>query len=66
MKVCEVCGTAYKEVHSQQQYCSRECYADGVVIAPREPNGKDFLEWAEEFRPEWVAEWKSVVNSEQP
>ena len=62
MSVCEVCGLAYKEVHSKQQYCSRECYANVAEVSPREPTAKDFLDWAEEFRPEWVEEWKAVAT----
>lgn len=59
MKVCIVCGMAYKQRHQNHWFCSRECYAKGTVVPPREPNGKDFLEWAEEFRPEWIEEWKT-------
>ncbi len=59
MNTCEVCGDEYKEVHAKQQYCSRECYRAGVAIPPFEPTGKDFLDWAEEFRPEWIEEWKT-------
>lgn len=62
MSVCEVCGSAYKEVHERQRFCSRECYAEGVVIPTFEPTGKDFLDWAEQHRPEWVAEWRSFID----
>ena len=60
MSVCEVCGSAYKEVHEQQRFCSRGCYAEGVVIPTfGEPTARDFLDWAEEFRPEWIEEWQT-------
>ena len=48
MSVCEVCGSVYKEVHEQQRFCSRECYAEGVVIPTFEPTARDFLDWCED------------------
>ena len=59
MKVCEVCGAAYKEVHEQQRFCSRVCYADGVTIPTFEPTARDFLDWCEEHRPEVIEDWKT-------
>ena len=59
MSTCEVCGDRYKEVNTQQRFCSRACYAEGVTIPTFEPTDRDFLDWAEEFRPEWIEEWKT-------
>lgn len=65
MSVCKVCDNEYTRRHPHQQFCSRACYVEGAVVPKFEPTGKDFLDWAEEHRPEWIEEWKlGVVNPE--
>ena len=58
MSVCEICQSEYRERSAHQRFCSRECYRKGVEIPVLEPTGKDFLDWAAEFRPEWIEEWR--------
>lgn len=52
------CGEAFVKHHFNQQFCTRSCYNKGVTILPAEPGAKDFMDWTERFRPEWLEEWR--------
>lgn len=55
---CVQCDQVFEKRHLNQQFCTRSCYNKGVVILPAEPDAKDFRDWAEQFRPEWLEEWR--------